>query len=289
VVEEKISVPLVSVIMPTYNRASLLNNALKSALNQTYPNLEIVVVDDASTDKTKELVEGLNSPIIKYIQHSKNRGGSAARNTGINNAIGEYVAFLDDDDEWEPNKTKEQVKVLQTYDAVLCTSNEEGLDLSRMSTRSEITLDDFIKGHFTAGGTGVLMVKAFVIRKIMFDERLPRGQDWDVFIRISQQYKVGYLNLPLVKYNEGTHERISNNIINMSVPELMKSLLILEKHKIVFGPLWYKRHLSRYLLYGIRYRKGKIQHIALMIRECGIPAVVWSLYQRIRFQLLGSI
>jgi len=281
--------PLVSVIIPTRNRALLLKRAVRSVLSQTYPNLEIVVVDDASTDETRDVVAGLNNQAIHYLRHDSSKGGSAARNTGIRAATGKCVAFLDDDDEWEPAKTEEQVKMLQKYDVVFCTSNEDIVNLGRLDRKTEVTLDDLRKGNFTAGGTGVLMAKTSAMREVMFDEDLPRGQDWDVFIRLAQRYRVGYLNLPLVRYNEGDHARISNEITNMPATELVKRLRILEKHKAFFGSRWFRRHMSRFLLYGVRRRNDKWQHLLFTIKTCGIAAVGWTLSQRIYLRLTGKI
>ena len=94
--------PTVSVIIPTYNRAHLVGRAIKSVLNQTYRDFEIIVVDDGSTDNTKDIIKEFQKKDkrIKYIPYEKNKGGSAARNTGIKAAKGEYIAFLDSDDEW---------------------------------------------------------------------------------------------------------------------------------------------------------------------------------------------
>ena len=106
----------VSVIIPTYNRAACLKLALASVLNQTYQNFEIIVVDDASTDGTADVVRGFADARITYVRHDVNRGkvgaGAAARNSGIARAQGTYIAFLDDDDEWLPEKLARQVAVL---------------------------------------------------------------------------------------------------------------------------------------------------------------------------------
>ena len=102
--------PTVSVIIPEYNRSKLLSLAIESALNQTYQDLEIIVIDDGSTDNTKEVVEGFikQDSRVKYIQHENNKGASAARNTGIMSAKGEYIAFLDSDCQWMPEKIEKK-------------------------------------------------------------------------------------------------------------------------------------------------------------------------------------
>lgn len=274
--------PLVSVVMPTFNRARLLDRAIRSVLNQTYRKLEIIVVDDAARDNTLDVVKAIHDDRVRYIRHDTNRGGSAARNTGIRAAKGEYIAFLDDDDEWESVKTEEQLRFLegQDCDAVLCTSDEHGTRLSKFAGKKMVDLEDLRRGRFTSGGTGVLMARSDVMKATMFDENLPRYQDWDVFIRIGQQYRIGYLNKPFVRYNEGTHERISNEIIGMPVSALENELQMVHKHREFFGEKWFRWHICRFMLYGIKYRPDKAAFISYMIKNYGVQNVIKALARR---------
>ena len=104
--------PTVSVIIPIYNRAHTIDRAILSVLNQIYKSFEIIVVDDCSTDNTREVIEKFGDKRIRYIRKKSNKG-AAARNTGIKAVRGEYIAFLDSDDKWLPNKLDEQIKVLK--------------------------------------------------------------------------------------------------------------------------------------------------------------------------------
>ena len=106
--------PIISVIIPTYNRENMIGYAIKSVLNQTFKNLEIIVVDDGSTDNTEEIIRDFKDKRVKYIKkYKKNRGISVARNIGIKVARGKYIAPLDSDDEWLPEKLDKQIKILQ--------------------------------------------------------------------------------------------------------------------------------------------------------------------------------
>lgn len=277
--------PLVSVIIPTFERASLVVRAIRSAQKQTYKNLDIIVVDDASSDNTKEVVTGIDDARVRYIRHESNRGGSAARNTGIRLAVGRYLAFLDDDDEWEPEKTAEQLKLLSSFDAVLCTSDERWIDLADHQEQNVIDVNELKEGKFTAGGTGVFMARAEVLKETLFDETLPRYQDWDLFIRVGQKWTIGYLNKRLVRYNEGTHSRISNRIVNMPVDQLEKEFRMLHKHREFLGERLYKWHMCRALMYGIRYRPNKVRHVAYVVTRYGLVNVMRALMRRVRHRL----
>lgn len=108
--------PLVSVIIPTYNRAHLLLRAVQSVLNQTYSHFELIIVDDASTDNTAQVTGEISDPRVRYVRHEYNQGGAAARNTGIDLAQGKYIAFLDSDDLWLERKLEKQVEALSSAD-----------------------------------------------------------------------------------------------------------------------------------------------------------------------------
>jgi glycosyltransferase involved in cell wall biosynthesis len=105
--------PTVSIIIPTYNRSRLLARAVKSVLNQTYQNFELIIVDDASTDNTEEVVGSFNDERIKYVRHEKNKGEAVARNTGIKAARGEYIASHDSDDEWLHEKLAKRIRAFE--------------------------------------------------------------------------------------------------------------------------------------------------------------------------------
>ena len=280
--------PLVSVVIPTHERAQLLKRAIQSVLAQSYSRLDIIVVDDASRDNTREVVEQFRDSRIRYIRHQTNKGGSAARNTGVRAVTGEYVAFLDDDDEWLPQKTERQLKTLEEYDAVLCSSDAASASNAKRHATETVRLDDLRKSPFAIGGTGVLMARAYVMREIMFDESLPRCQDWDLFIRIAKKYRIGYLNERLLRYNEGRHDRISNALVRLPIDELLKRIVMLDKHIDFFGPRLYKRHLSGMLLYGIRHRSDKMQHLIYTLRRCGLVATIGALNERI-YQVLVEL
>lgn len=218
--------PLVSVVVPTYNRAETLPRAIDSALAQTVDDLEIVVVDDGSTDRTQEILEGYGTDRLRTITHETNRGANIARNTGIEHAEGEYVAFLDSDDEWRPTKLERQLELLEgrsnEWVAAYCdftveTPGSAGSLLSlaarvlaladdegRMEGGEEL-LGDILADNIHPGAGSTLLVRTDVVREIGgFDEDLERFQDPEIVVRILGEGKIAYVDEPLVvRYETG--------------------------------------------------------------------------------------
>lgn len=272
--------PVVSIVIPTHNRAALVVRAIRSIQCQTYPHLEIIVVDDGSTDNTRAVVEDLKDKRIRYVRHPTNRGASAARNTGIRVAAGAFIAFLDSDVEWEPQTVTHQLKLLERYDAVLCTS--PGATSNRYRRKERIPLEDLRKGRFIAAGTSALMARAAPLKDTPFDESLWFAEDWDVVIRLAQKYSVGYLNEPLAREIQGTHERVSHTR-NMSATQLESACRMIRKHEHFLGKKWFRRHMCRILLAGTagsRTTKEKIADVLYTSRRYGLLNVAWVLGKR---------
>lgn len=200
---------MVSVVIPTHNRADLLPRAIKSVQAQTWTDLEIVVVSDGSEDDTKAVVEALakDDDRIKFIEYFPARGGNIARNTGIENASGEYVAFLDDDDEFMPEKLEKQMAVMQSdpqiglvYTGVHIIYVNEDIAYSSIPKASgdlskEILLDNII------GTTSTVMARKDVLLKAgMFDVKLRALQDFDLWIRVCQLCKIGHVPEEMINY-----------------------------------------------------------------------------------------
>ncbi|MFC1603526.1 glycosyltransferase family 2 protein [Planctomycetota bacterium] len=209
---------LVSVIIPTHNRAEMLKRAIRSVLNQTYKNFELIVICDGSKEHTEEVVESFNDPRIRFLKHETARGASAARNTGIRTARGEYIAFLDDDDEWTPNKLEVQVPAIEN------SGPEVGLVYAWMEYfhDGELVRKWYpkLKGYIfpemldnqAIGGCPTIMIKRNVIGKVgYFDETLPRGNDGNFMRRITKHFEVDYVPDVLARIHIGHEGRISEN------------------------------------------------------------------------------
>lgn len=264
----------------------LLKKALNSVILQTYRNLQIIVVDDASEDDTYYVVKGYmkSDKRIRYYQNSKSLGGSGARNVGIRAATGEFIAFLDDDDEWIKTKIENQVEHIKSFDVVLCASFVGDKWRIKRYNKNIVELYDLRKGNIL-GGTSILMAKSSVMKCNLFDEKLPNGQDWDIFIRIASKYKIGYLGIPLVNFDDGSHRRISNETINMPIDRLEERMSVIYKHKAFLGPHWFNYRVAGILLSYIEYREHKITHIIYTIKRCGLFPVLKIFLNRISMHL----
>lgn len=231
-------------ILPTYNRAHLLRRALLSALQQTGVEAEIIVVDDASTDATGQVLQQYRDPRLRCIRHPDHRGASAARNTGIQASQGQWIAFLDSDDEWLPGflqmlalrfqACSPQVGVVFTSFQRIqggCSVAVPGrprrllahLPFKRYQLNGDLS-SALQRGNFITLQAAMLRRKCFE-RVGLFDERLPRLQDWEFWLRLAPHFSFAWIDQPLVRvYAAG--ERISSAA--QALPAVLQT--ILEKH-----------------------------------------------------------
>jgi glycosyltransferase involved in cell wall biosynthesis len=199
--------PALSVVIPTYNRAHLIKRSITSVLCQTYHDFELIIVDDNSTDNTREVVTGINDSRIRYIKHEKNMGNAAARNTGIKNSRAEYIAFQDDDDEWMPDKLEKQMicftdpssKIDVVYSGFWRTGdNKKTFTPAQDILQKEGNIHtELLKKNFIT--TPVVVIKKECFSKAgMFDENISRLVDWEMWIRVSKYYNFKYINKALL-------------------------------------------------------------------------------------------
>jgi glycosyltransferase involved in cell wall biosynthesis len=279
--EEK---PTVSVIIPTYNRAHLVDRAIQSVLNQTYHDFELIVVDDGSTDSTEEVVRSIKDPRIRYTRHNQNRGGSAARNSGIKMARGEYIAFQDSDDEWLPEKLDKQMRVFENAPAevgVVYTDmwrirGEEKKYWHSPIIRPE---DGIVYKQALDRVMGIGIATAIIKRECfnvvgMFDESFPRFIDLELFIRLSKNYYFYHINEPLVNYYD-TGKGISNNnealikayelIFKKYSYDIVANKISLAKHQYVVGNLLCQsgalNHGREYLFMAVKSNPLNIKYL----------------------------
>lgn len=193
--------PLVSIIITTYKRANSLVEAVESVLNQTYSNIEIIVVDDNNPDteyrhNTQQLMKKFeNNDSVKYVQHSENKNGAAARNTGIQHSRGDYITYLDDDDQYLEEKVEKQVEFLQNnldYEGVYCAWRE-GDDLILPKHEGDLTFH-LLSGVVRIITNAIMVTRRSTIEVNGWDESFRRNQEAAFLLRFFKAgHKLGYV------------------------------------------------------------------------------------------------
>ena len=278
----------VSVVIPTHNHAAFLRQAIDSALSQTLPPLEIIVVDDGSTDETPAILREYGSRIRPIRQ--PNAGVAAARNTGIGAATGDLIAFLDSDDVWEPSKLARQVARFKADAALgLVHCGLERIDLTgrRLSVlvgglEGRVALEMLRLDREVIAGPGSTILVPRVIAEQLggFDVRLPPSEDWDFCYRVATLYRVGFVPDILVRY------RIHPLGIHWKIDKMRDGMLLaLEKafqstdpevqrlrahaygrlHRVLAGCYFEARHpraFLRHAMTSLRYDPGNFTYFA---------------------------
>lgn len=198
----------VSVVLPTYNRAHLIRRSITSVLAQTYHDLELIIVDDGSTDNTEEVVRAFDDQRIRYLKYPENRGVSAARNTGIKAARGSYIAFQDSDDEWLPQKLEKQMELFDqdkegNLGLVLCQRlliREHG-KIWQTPQANQLIYKKLLSylGAYVATNPQFLLRRDVTEPELYFDENLRAYEDWDLMVRISRICRIDYVKEVLLR------------------------------------------------------------------------------------------
>ena len=250
---------MVSVIIPTYNRSKTIERSIYSVLNQTYKDLELIVVDDCSNDNTKQVVDSITDERLRYIKLESNSGACVARNKGIEAAKGQFIAFQDSDDEWMPDKLEEQLKCFELgADFVFCgfiRFDEENNQFpykfrgeSRFFSQKELVVESRVS-------TQTIIGKKQAVMSTLFDPSFPRMQDYDFIIRASENYKIYYLDKELVKmYTQ-------KDSITASKKQYLKRLEICQKIYEKYDYLF-----TRYPFWKIQLLKA-IAHSQIMLKN----------------------
>lgn len=228
----------VSVIIPTYNRANTIKRAIDSVLQQTYSNLEIIVVDDGSTDDTSRIVNGYEDTRVRYLMTKKRYGANHARNIGINNADGEYIAFQDSDDFWIKDKLEKQMQVyeqLPQVDVVWCryyrftfTGMKQTVPEISVPNTPQTEIGKALANYNVIGTPTMIVRKKCFEQAGLFDEAIQRFQDWELCIRFAQKFCFHFMDEVLVEAYES--ERSITNISSA----MESQFYIVRKHRNFF-------------------------------------------------------
>ncbi len=268
--------PLVSVVIPAYNRAELLTRALRSVQAQAYPAIETIVVDDGSTDSTPQVVrafEGSGTMRIVYLRHAERRNGGAARNSGILAARGDYIAFLDSDDEWLPDHLARKLEFARAngaegvFGSFYIARRSSPFEYRCIERPPDLSMADYILSSIRGDArTSTFVFRTASLREILFDETLDKHQDWDLAIRFSAKFRFACEPSSTVIMHANAERRMSSTMNHVATERFMR------RH----GGTVAGRTLARtYVIFACRTREteGRNEHFVRYLR---FAAQHWS-------------
>lgn len=263
---------LISVIIPTYNRAHILSRAIESVLAQTYQHWELIIVDDGSTDSTATVVAAYTDPRIRFI-HQENKGPSAARNKGIHTAQGDLICYLDSDDEFLPIYMETMAKVFNDSSSVVFAWTQYYRTLTALkggevvatkddneNVAKDLTVKDIFMREYYFTTDGLIHTRAIIEKNIHWDESLRTSEDWDFFMQIGEVFteQFFYNTTPLFIY----HRTVGGDSLSFGIDykEMANTFeYIYQKHKndrMLVGQSWYPGRVDKYTMLDEAYRNG---------------------------------
>ena len=230
--------PQVSVIIPTYNREALLSDAITSVLKQTYTGFELIIIDDGSNDKTRDVVEAFTDKRLTYY-YQDNKGVSAARNWGIHNARSDLICFLDSDDYWLPQKLAVQITFIKQHPSILINQTDEiwirrGKRVNPLKKHTKYAGMIYEKCLPLCLITpSSVMIKRELFNEVgLFDEKLSACEDYDLWLRITYRYSVGLTRKKLIVKRGGHENQLSRTIPSLDRFRIQALLNIVESNAL---------------------------------------------------------
>ena len=274
----------VSVVITAYNRPDFLRDAIESVLSQTVPAKEIIVVDDCSPKALQPVIDSYGDKVI-YFRLEKNSGANTARNKGVSLASGDFIAFLDDDDVWFPEKLERQLDAIGDHEACLCGARGaiNGGVIAKADDK-DVVEDDLKYGGWYCGTSG-LFARRSVMNEVPFDTSLSNGQDWDVYVRLSQRMPLAYICDPLFDFRDGDHDRITNKAKHLTVEGLEKRTEVTRKHREWLGERAYRRRIAVAALAFIWSKSDRVGFLAYSLRNAGLGATATYLFGRVMLRV----
>jgi glycosyltransferase involved in cell wall biosynthesis len=251
----------VSIVIPTYKSSGTLERAINSCINQTYKNIEIIVVDDNEPgssyrlDAEKIMANYINDCRIIYAKHRRNMNGSAARNTGLKKSTGEYICFLDDDDYFLDTKIRKQVNLLNSspiFDAVSCYWYSRG-KLVALPKKDDFTLE-LLTGRITPNTCSIMIRRSALNKLNGFDEEYLRHQDYEFLLRFFIYYKIGIVHEPLLVLD-------TNGVSNRPSPDKLEDVKV--KLLADFSKLYLNDRVLRKKVIAANYVEVMLGYIKL--------------------------
>jgi len=284
--------PIVSVVIPTYNRAEFITRSVKSALKQTIKNIEVIVVDDGSTDNTNQVISNINDERLRFIKLFENKGAPAARNIGLKNSKGQYICFLDSDDEILPSKLEKQLEVFNNLkekkSIVYCgfyyiySKTNEAVKEFIPKEKGDI-YNKIIENNCVGSPTPLIHRECFE-KSGLFDESLESCQDWDMWIRLSKHFKFEFIPDCLAKvYIHGN--QISTNLktkiaAREKILQKYRNDIILNKSTFS----WHLRRLGSYMYIDGQELNGR----KIILKSIKVDPINWRGYAHVILSYLSK-
>ncbi|WP_162916867.1 glycosyltransferase family 2 protein [Dongia deserti] len=273
------TVPQVSVVITAYNRPDFLKSAIESVLAQTFRDFELIIVDDCSPTELFSVVEQFGAG-IRFHRQEQNCKLSHTRNTGIRLARGEFIAFLDDDDEWLPLKLERQMNAVKGYDACLCAFKDMETGKASIHPVREVTPEMLLYRNKFCGPSGFLCKRSVLLEE-PFDVQLPLGSDWDMYIRLARQRPMAYLPEPLFLRRTSDPASMTNKKRTADLQETLVFARPLEKHRSWLGERVFRRNLAGAIMTNIKVRPRKWQILRTAVARAGLAPTLWYLWYKI--------
>jgi glycosyltransferase involved in cell wall biosynthesis len=259
--------PCVSVILPTYDRAHTLAASIRSVLEQTFGDFELIVVDDGSADHTGKVVGGFDDPRLRYIRLEANRGAAHARNVGLRAARGEYLAFQDSDDRWMTDKLSHQVEAMRKAGPDVGVVYSDMVRVNPGGGTSRWPTPEVPRGRLVDPSTHDYQVLYLGLQTVLarrscveeaggFDEELPKFIDLDLFIRLSMRFRFLHLREVLVEYYYGpgiSSDHYAEFVARRRLLEKYAAELPRDRDFLAFQD----HHMGRALIRSSRFRQGR--------------------------------
>lgn len=271
-----------SVIITTYNRPDYLAQSLASVLKQNVMPMQIIIVDDGSDCDYQDIIHATDFTSLVYLKLPNKMGANAARNYGVSAAEGDIVAFLDDDDVWQPHFLESHIECYHNNSkasAVVCGFQIMGSHEQRINTEEQVSEASLRLGNKFCGMSGV-SAKRLVLLDYSFDETLQNGQDWDLFVRLVCAKKIiKNISVPLFQYRKNTPNSISTVTKTLTIDKSDARLASAYKHQHWLGENFFKKRVADQLLTFILQKPDKFKWIMKSLNLAGF---------RITFSILAN-
>lgn len=277
--------PVVSAIITTFNRAAFLKEAAESVLKQSFEDIELLILDNSSTDNTEDVARSFNDNRIRYIKHEP-MNISQARNLGVREATGRYVAFLDDDDQWLPCKTEEQLKVFEKNDSDLAmvyggyiktdTQGRE-FDVRKPTMRGRILRVMLNQSApFTGSASNPMIRKSAIDELGGYNNEVVTGEDWELYLRLAEKHDIDFTDAPVVRICSHSGPRLCDKLEEQAQLELMllaRFSYVFEKDRKLMS-YYLQRIGGKYIRVGSKEKGRTYLHQALKVYPLNYIAVL---------------